>query len=48
MPDGEFDGITQRTEVPADILGSLVFFLTADSDFINAQSLLVNGGDLMQ
>ncbi len=40
--------IIQRTEVPADILGSLVFFLTADSDFITAQSLLVNGGALMQ
>ncbi len=40
--------IIQRTEVPADMLGSLIFFLSADSDFITAQSLLINGGAVMQ
>ena len=40
--------ILQRREVPEDILGTLVFLLSADADFITGQTILVNGGIVMQ
>ena len=40
--------VLQRREVPEDILGTLVFLLSADADFITGQTILVNGGIVMQ
>jgi 3-oxoacyl-[acyl-carrier protein] reductase len=36
--------VLQRTEVPEDMLGGLVFLAGAGSDFVTGQSLLVGGG----
>jgi 3-oxoacyl-[acyl-carrier protein] reductase len=38
----------QRTEKPEDMLGSLIFLLSPDSDFITGQTIMVNGGIFMQ
>jgi NAD(P)-dependent dehydrogenase (short-subunit alcohol dehydrogenase family) len=34
----------KRAEVPADIVGTLVFLASDDSDFISGQTILVDGG----
>jgi 3-oxoacyl-[acyl-carrier protein] reductase len=34
----------QRAEVPEDLVGTLVFLASADSDFITGQTILVDGG----
>ncbi len=37
----------KREEVPEDLLGTLVFFSSSDSDFITGQTLVVDGGSAM-
>ncbi len=37
----------KRDEEPEDINGSVIFFLSAESDFITGQTLLVDGGSFM-
>lgn len=37
----------KREEVPEDITGALVFFASAESDFITGQTLLVDGGSVL-
>lgn len=37
----------KREEVPEDLLGAVVFFSSADSDFITGQTLVVDGGSAM-
>jgi NAD(P)-dependent dehydrogenase (short-subunit alcohol dehydrogenase family) len=37
----------KREEEPEDIVGSLIFFASAESDFITGQTLLVDGGSFM-
>lgn len=34
----------QREEEPEDIMGTAVFLLSGDSDFITGQTLVVDGG----
>jgi NAD(P)-dependent dehydrogenase (short-subunit alcohol dehydrogenase family) len=34
----------KRAEVPADIVGTLIFLASDDSDFISGQTILVDGG----
>jgi 3-oxoacyl-[acyl-carrier protein] reductase len=38
----------QRSETPEDVVGSVIFLLSSDADFITGQTLLVNGGIFMQ
>ncbi len=38
----------QRTERPEDLVGTIVFLLSPDADFITGQTILVNGGVFMQ
>lgn len=37
----------KREELPEDITGALVFFCSAESDFITGQTLLVDGGSVL-
>jgi NAD(P)-dependent dehydrogenase (short-subunit alcohol dehydrogenase family) len=37
----------KREEEPQDIVGALIFFASAESDFITGQTLLVDGGSVM-
>ena len=37
----------KREEEPEDLIGALVFFLSAESDFVTGQTLLVDGGSFM-
>jgi 3-oxoacyl-[acyl-carrier protein] reductase len=37
----------KREEEPDDLNGSVIFFLSAESDFITGQTLLVDGGSVM-
>jgi NAD(P)-dependent dehydrogenase (short-subunit alcohol dehydrogenase family) len=37
----------KREEEPEDITGALIFFASAESDFITGQTLLVDGGSVM-
>jgi NAD(P)-dependent dehydrogenase (short-subunit alcohol dehydrogenase family) len=37
----------KREEEPEDLIGALVFFCSAESDFITGQTLLVDGGSFM-
>jgi len=37
----------RRREVPQDLVGTLVFLLSADADFITGQTISVNGGSVM-
>ena len=37
----------KREEEPEDIIGALIFFASAESDFITGQTLLVDGGSVM-
>ncbi len=34
----------KRVQVPGDLLGALLFFTSADSDFVTGQTLVVDGG----
>ncbi len=36
--------ILQRAEVPEDLVGTIVFLASAESDFITGQTIFVNGG----
>ena len=36
--------MVKRAEVPADIVGTLIFLASDDSDFISGQTILVDGG----
>ena len=36
-----------RLQMPEDLVGAVVFFLSADSDFITGQTLVVDGGTTM-
>jgi NAD(P)-dependent dehydrogenase (short-subunit alcohol dehydrogenase family) len=40
--------VFQRTEMPEDMIGAVVFLAGPGSDFITGQSLLVNGGVVFQ
>jgi NAD(P)-dependent dehydrogenase (short-subunit alcohol dehydrogenase family) len=35
-----------RTETPEDLLGTIVFLTSQESDFITGQTLLVDGGEV--
>jgi NAD(P)-dependent dehydrogenase (short-subunit alcohol dehydrogenase family) len=37
----------KREEEPEDVIGALIFFASAESDFITGQTLLVDGGSVM-
>lgn len=37
----------KRVEVPEDIVGTLVFLASSDSDFVNGQTLVVDGGGIL-
>jgi NAD(P)-dependent dehydrogenase (short-subunit alcohol dehydrogenase family) len=37
----------KRTEVPQDLVGTVVFLCSADSDFMTGQTLVVDGGAQM-
>lgn len=37
----------RREQVPADLVGALVFLCSADSDFVTGQTLVVDGGAVM-
>lgn len=37
----------KRREVPEDMIGTIVFLLSPDSDFITGQTIAVNGGSIM-
>ena len=37
----------KREEVPEDLLGAVVFFSSAESDFVTGQTLVVDGGSAM-
>jgi NAD(P)-dependent dehydrogenase (short-subunit alcohol dehydrogenase family) len=37
----------KREEEPEDLIGALIFFASAESDFITGQTLLVDGGSVM-
>jgi NAD(P)-dependent dehydrogenase (short-subunit alcohol dehydrogenase family) len=37
----------KREEEPEDLTGALVFFMSAESDFVTGQTLLVDGGSVM-
>ena len=36
----------KRREVPQDVLGTIIFLCSSDSDFITGQTILVNGGSV--
>lgn len=37
----------QRTQVPEDLLGTVMFLASSDSDFITGQTLVVDGGEVL-
>lgn len=37
----------QREQVPADLIGALLFFCSSDSNFVTGQTLVVDGGAVM-
>jgi 3-oxoacyl-[acyl-carrier protein] reductase len=41
------DRALQRLQVPADLVGAVLFFASPDSDFITGQTLVVDGGSTM-
>lgn len=38
----------QREQVPDDLIGSLLFFCSSDSDFVTGQTLVIDGGAVMK
>jgi 3-oxoacyl-[acyl-carrier protein] reductase len=38
----------QRVETPEDLVGAILFFASADSDFVTGQTLVVDGGSCMR
>ena len=38
----------QREQVPADIVGTMVYLCSADSDFVTGQTISVDGGSVMR
>jgi len=38
----------KRVQRPEDLVGTIAFFASSDSDFITGQSLVVDGGAVMQ
>jgi NAD(P)-dependent dehydrogenase (short-subunit alcohol dehydrogenase family) len=36
-----------RLSYPEDIVGTVAFFASPDSDFVTGQMLIVNGGEIM-
>jgi 3-oxoacyl-[acyl-carrier protein] reductase len=41
------DRALQRVQRPEDLVGAVAFFVSADSDFITGQTLVVDGGSMM-
>jgi len=37
----------KRAEVPGDVVGTLVFLASDDSDFITGQTIVVDGGGVV-
>jgi 3-oxoacyl-[acyl-carrier protein] reductase len=37
----------KRLQTPADLIGTLLFLASSDSDFITGQTLVVDGGSVM-
>jgi NAD(P)-dependent dehydrogenase (short-subunit alcohol dehydrogenase family) len=37
----------QRTQLPEDLVGTIVFLCSSDSDFMTGQTLVVDGGAQM-
>jgi NAD(P)-dependent dehydrogenase (short-subunit alcohol dehydrogenase family) len=37
----------KREEVPDDLIGSLIFLASAESDFVTGQALVIDGGAVM-
>ena len=37
----------KRVQTPEDLTGAVLFFASADSDFITGQTLVVDGGSCM-
>jgi NAD(P)-dependent dehydrogenase (short-subunit alcohol dehydrogenase family) len=40
-------GCIKRIETPQDLVGTIIFLCSADSDFITGQTIAVNGGTAM-
>jgi NAD(P)-dependent dehydrogenase (short-subunit alcohol dehydrogenase family) len=38
----------RREEVPADLLGTLIYLASSDSDFVTGQTIVVDGGSVMR
>jgi len=38
----------QRVELPEDLVGTIVFLASSDSDFITGQTIVVDGGRVMR
>jgi len=37
----------QRVELPEDLVGTIVFLASSDSDFITGQTIVVDGGRIL-
>lgn len=37
----------KRVQLPEDVVGTVVFLASSDSDFITGQTIVVDGGDVM-
>jgi 3-oxoacyl-[acyl-carrier protein] reductase len=37
----------KRIELPEDLTGAAVFFLSSDSDYVTGQTLVVEGGGIL-
>ena len=38
----------RRNELPGDLVGTLLFLASADSDFVTGQTIVVDGGAVMR